>query len=377
MLISPVYHISNFMRKIFLFVALSALVFACIAPKEMQLKVAPLGDEVPETTEQYLYALPRTVLKVELTYQEIRHIPGPFREYAERYLGIDQVISSNSSQWQVLDVEVSSHAELDPGMVFHVNVLEGEFDASHLDPLLEKGIIFDGSNLVKAEAKSPGLGSRVIKDYVTYKDLGIESNFQERTETMYKTIVTDTSFVEVPVNRTITEKKSPATKAKEAADFILELRTRRFELLTGEYESYPQGVAMQATLEKLDELEASYLTLFTGKTFGRTSKMAWFIVPEAGSSTSSYRLGMFSEVLGFVPEDLMEGSPLAVIIDPLGQTRDMASYYNGSSYTSGNNELLIRLPDVVELKVQFGDQELSKQRISLFQAGALIATPVK
>ena len=61
---------------------------------------------------------------------------------------------------------------------------------------------------------------------------------------MYKTLVTDTSFVEVPVNRTITEQKSPAMKAEEAADFLLELRTRRFELLTGEYESYPQGEAM-------------------------------------------------------------------------------------------------------------------------------------
>ncbi len=33
-------------------------------------------------------------------------------------------------------------------------------------------------------------------------DLGIDSNFEERTSTMYKTIVTDTGFVEVPVNRT-------------------------------------------------------------------------------------------------------------------------------------------------------------------------------
>ena len=89
-----------------MFVALSALVLACIAPKELQVKVAPLGDEVPETTEQYLYALPQTVLKVEVAYQEIRHIPGPFREYAEKYLGITEVIRQNSSQWQILDVKL-------------------------------------------------------------------------------------------------------------------------------------------------------------------------------------------------------------------------------------------------------------------------------
>ena len=63
----------------------------------------------------------------------------------------------------------------------------------------------------------------------------------------------------------------------------------------------------------------------------------------------------------------MEGVPLAVIMDPLGKTSDMASILHWKSVeTSGNNQLFIRIPDVVELKVQFGDEELSKQRISVY-----------
>jgi hypothetical protein len=217
----------------------------------------------------------------------------------------------------------------------------------------------------------------VIRDYIRYNDLGIESNFEERTETMYKTIVTDTSFVEVPVDRTITEQKSPSRKAKEAADFLLELRTRRFELLTGGYDAIPQGVAMQAALDKLDELEASYLSLFTGKTFGKTEVMSWFIVPESGSSRSDYRLGVFSKELGFVPEEIMEGAPLQVVVEPMGNTSDMKTYYDGDRDRDKNNVLYYRLPDMAELKVLHGNTELSKQRISVYQSGALISSPIK
>ena len=45
-------------------------------------------------------------------------------------------------------------------MVFHVNVLEGEFDAVILDPLYwKRGLFWTAQNLVQEEVKSPGLGS--------------------------------------------------------------------------------------------------------------------------------------------------------------------------------------------------------------------------
>ena len=192
---------------------------------------------------------------------------------------------------------------------------------------------------------------------------------------MYKTIVTDTSFVQVPVNRTITEQKSPAMKAREAADFILELRTRRFELLTGELEGFPQGEAMQATLDKLDELEASYLTLFTGKTFGATFRRAWFIVPETGRDPSSYSLGMFSEQLGFIPEGLHEGALLEVLLKPMGKTAMAADHYAAKQESTANNLFIYRLPDVVQMEVMYKGEVLSNHRVSVYQSGALVTAP--
>ena len=74
----------------------------------MQVRVAPLGEQVQESSELGVYLLPQTVLKVEMIFQETKSVPGPFREYAEKYLGIKEVIRQNSSQWQIHDLELTS-----------------------------------------------------------------------------------------------------------------------------------------------------------------------------------------------------------------------------------------------------------------------------
>lgn len=364
------------MKKILIVSALAALFTACSTPTLMQVMVAPLGEPVEESSELGTYVLPQTVLKVELKFQETKSIPGPFREYAEKYLGIKEVIRQNSSQWQILDMELSSHEELDPQMVFQLHLIEGAFSSSGYSAMLEKGVIMDGTDRVMEGIKGPDMGASVNEDYFQFKDLGIDSNFEEKTSTMYKTIVTDTGFVDVPVNRTITEQKSISVKAQEAADFILELRTRRFELLTGEYDGFPQGVAMKAALDKLDELEASYLSLFTGKTLVRQEFRSWFVVPEAGSKSSTYPLAVFSEQLGIVPAEMMEGLSMEIKLEPTGKTSNINAYNSGNSIGNVPNILYYRIPDVVELSLMLGSSKLASQRISVYQAGSLISSPL-
>ena len=358
-------------------VLLASVSAGCFGPKELQVRVVPLGEEVPGAKAIYTYMLPQTVLKVEVTCREVVSIPGPYWEYAERFLGITEVITKKSGRWQIVKVKITPDTEMDPGLAYRVNVLEGEYNPEVLVPLIDRGVILDGTGLVREEIRSPSTDDPEYGAYPEYLDLGIESNFEERTETMYKTIVNDTSFVQVPVDRTITEQKSAVKKAEEAADFLLELRSRRFDMLTGEYENFPSGEAMAADLARLDALEASYLSLFTGKTISRMQQRAWFIVPDAGSAPSRYRLGMFSGQLGFVPEQLSEGLPLEVEMTPLGKTRRLGDYFSGETDSTLNNLLYYRLPDVVELKVVNGSEELFRARISVYQSGALISAPVQ
>ena len=364
------------MRKSIPFVTAILLLTACSQTAELtSWQVSQLGMEPKDSQARLVYALPQTVLKVELTVREERSVPGPYWEYAERYLGLKEVVRRNSSRWSIWDVEVKAHSEMDPRHFYSLNVMEGSFDAGSLAPFLEQGTVLTGEQRIHEAVKGNRLQSTHQANYIRYEDLGISNNFEERTETMYKTIVTDTSFVQVPVQRTVVEQKSASTKAREAADFLLELRTRRFEMLTGEYEVYPDGEAMGASIAKLDQMEASYLSLFTGKTITKMMKRTWFIVPEAGGNPSSYALDAFSELLGFVPEDLMEGQSLKVDIVPLGQTQKAGDYFSLASLPG--NALIFRMPDVAELRIMLGEEVLAMHRISIYQSGHLTTGPIR
>lgn len=362
-------------KRLFAYIAAGTLLSACASTTPLETRVSKLGEEPAAVQQQFIYGLPQTILKVELTYRESMHIPGPFADYAERYLGISEVIKQKSTAWKLHDVAISSFNEPDPEHYYSLNVMEGEFSRESLDKLLKDGIILDGTERLHQVIKGEGLESVQKPDYLRFTDLGVYTNFEERNETMYKTLVTDTSYVQVPVQRTVVEQKSPSTKAREAADFLLEIRLRRFEMLTGEYEVYPDGEAMKAALQKMDQMEASYLSLFTGKTISNLKKKTWFVVPENGSEPSSYNLAMFSEQLGFIPADLLEGLPLEIQITPLGKTDRPASYYKGAGGNQTYNRLYFRMPDVAGLQVVYGTEVLSEQRISIYQAGALLSTP--
>jgi hypothetical protein len=363
------------MKKIIVYIAAVVLIAGCASTSEMKVQVTPLGQEPKDVQDQYLYALPQTVLKVEVTLREVRSVPGPYWEYAEKYLGLKEVVKKKSSNWSIWDVAIAQHLELDPEHYYSLNVLEGDFDGTAMLPFLEQGIVLKGTETINEVLKGNGLQSTSRDNFVRYDDLGVSNNFEERTETMYKTIVTDTAFVEVPVQRTVVEQKSSSTKAKEAANFLLDLRTRRFEMLTGEFEVFPDGEAMGASIQKLDLMEASYLSLFTGKTITRVMKRSWFIVPEEGAGPSEYPLDIFSNLLGFVPAELMEGETLNVVIEPMGKIVRAGAYF--SARPVAENALIYRLPDLAELKVMLGDEVLTTHRISIYQSGNVVTTPIK
>jgi len=365
------------MKKFTSFLSLTLLLMGCSTTTPLQVKVAPLGTEVEESQGQLFYTLPQTVITIDLSYRELRQVPGPYRDYAERYLGIQEVIRQARSSFQVMDVNFNSHVEMDPSLFYRLHVLDGSLTEDPLAPWREKGLVMDGSELLSKEASHSDLESGIHRDYVRFEDLGIESNFHKRTETMYKTIVTDTSFVEVPVTRTITEQKSLSMKAREAANFILELRTRRFELLTGEYEGFPAGVAMEAALAELDQLEEEYLSLFTGKTLEISQGLSWFFLPPSGAEASAFELGMFSEDLGFVPEELQEGAPLMVRLTPQEHTRDLVAFQNSRLDRDASNVIFYRIPDVGLLELLLGSEVLAEKRLSIYQSGALVSAPFR
>ena len=129
------------MRKYLAYITLALVASACATTDVLKVQVSPLGQEPLEVKQQYLYALPQTVLKVEVTLREERSIPGPYWEYAEKYLGLKEVVKKKGSRWSIWDVAIDSHQELDPQHYYTLNVLEGSFNGALLAPYLDQGVL--------------------------------------------------------------------------------------------------------------------------------------------------------------------------------------------------------------------------------------------
>ncbi|MBT5426038.1 MAG: DUF4831 family protein, partial [Bacteroidetes bacterium] len=60
------------------------------------------------------YALPRTVVTIEVITEKRLTKPGPFAQYAERYLGVTDVPTRDMTEWTIREVKLSTKAEKDP-----------------------------------------------------------------------------------------------------------------------------------------------------------------------------------------------------------------------------------------------------------------------
>ena len=68
---------------------------------------------------------------------------------------------------------------------------------------------------------------------------------------------------------------------------------------------------------------------------------------------------------------------MEIQIEPMGKTVDPGNYFSRrSAGDDPYNKLIYRMPDVVKLKVMLGAELLSTQRLSIFQSGAVVTTPI-
>ncbi|MBN1132931.1 MAG: DUF4831 family protein [Bacteroidales bacterium] len=361
------------MKYIKYLIILVLLEWGCGSSNRMQ--VTRLGFEPEEVQESIMYALPQTVLKITLHYQQSVFIPGPYAVYGEKFLGIKECITERQEEWTITGADITSFIETDPDHYYVINVLSGTLPAEPFEQLVRSGYISGGSIEVNEAFQVPREG-RFIQKRNLYPDVTTESYTDQRVETMYKTIITDTSFVRVPVSRTVLERKTAEKKAEEAANFILELRLNRFELVSGYIEVFPAGEAMEATLKKMDELEEDYLSLFTGKQFTRSFSRDFYIVPGSDDKPAEVRLTRFSPLRGFYSSGGTEGIPVMVETIPAGKTKGLRNLMPRNPEEEKYNLIYYRIPDVADVCVKWNGETVHCQRMNIFQLGALTSVPV-
>jgi len=359
------------MKKYFIFVLLFVILSSCTTTSLF--RVSKIGEEPEDYLERIVYVLPQTLLNITVEFEKETYIPGPYRLFSEKYLGLDDYIANPGYSFRLLNVEVESFTEPDPEHFYSINVIEGEFNKGDYLQLSKYGLILDPS--ADFDFKKMQVGEETDVEVPFFTDRSVKRNLTEITDTLYKTVIQDTSYVRIPILRKQREAKTLEQKAEEAANFIIKIRKRRFKLLAGQYELFPEGDALAISVEELDKLEKEYLELFLGKRIIQKFTQSFLFIPEESKSSQSHVVASFSPASGLTVEGNDTNSNITIEVHPAGKLRKLESALLGLDVKTPENNLYYRIPDIAEIRVSIVNDILYEGRMPVYQIGELINYP--
>lgn len=322
-----------------------------------------------------LYALPLTTLKVEIEYSRTVQKEGPYRAYADKFLGIKDVMTKDSTFWQITGVDIEPVTEVDPDHYYVVKAYDMVPDVEKLTEYLDENLLLTSypgisENLLFVHTDKKGF----YENKIMFTDLSVKRNQKETLDTLYKARFRDTSFVRIPVYKRELGMKTVEEKAKEAANFVIKIRKRRFKLLAGQYDVFPEGHALDISVRELNALEKEYLSMFMGKEETYTYRKTFYFTPTLYENDKEVILCRFSNSRGIVGIDDKQGDPLTIKLKSLNKSGSLTDRYEDMEDTS--NMIKYRIPDIALLEIKNSNKNLAEGRYKIYQFGDIILMPV-
>ena len=269
-----------------------SLVFLVSCKSSSETRVTKIENVNTLSEGGVIYALPRTNLKFTIEASRTDIIPGPYCEYAEKYMGLENVPEEKISIWEITNIKVNTFNDLDPEQYYLLEP-SGKLNFD-FNKLIESGHILPVNKSVEDNFENEFYGIKNVNNEIVYTDLSVSKYVGKEKVTFYKKVQRDSLFVKVPVTQTQSIYKSFEDKAEEAADFIFMIREKRFELLTGMADYYPEGQSLKAAIEELKRLEDEYLALFIGKSFASDYSASFGFTPTNKELSQPYILFRFN-----------------------------------------------------------------------------------
>jgi hypothetical protein len=318
-------------------------------------------------TGTFLYSLPLTVIDVRVTAEEVTIIPGPFYQYADKYLGIKNVPEKTETLWHIVGMEIGKHLEADPDYIYVVRGVEEPDAVSGIAKLLRDSLLLSARNF--AFDKSFQYNHSFYRDDVVFKDLSVKRNFEVEKDVDISLVMPGADDA-APASRNSLKEKTPEQKAEEAANFLIKLKKRRFKLVAGQYEYMPAGEAMADALQELARIEEAYLSLFIGKKTVTPVQRNFSYIPVTGKESDRIVLFRFAENEGFVDSRETTGIPVQIEFNVKNKTRALEKYRIPLKLP--DNQIYYRVADQAAIKLTVGEQIWAEALYPVFQCGAVV-----
>lgn len=315
----------------------------------MTLSVSAQAQTIREGEPAIVYYSPKTNVVLDFTYEEVKAEKGIFAAYANKLLGIDEVVDANKTTYHLQGVQINTRTEADMSRS-HKVVAEAGVPVQLLR-LNEKGLLV-GYNLPEGEDKASQ----------DKRKSGLRDAVKSRIEPM----------VIAPYTEEVLEAKSIAEEAQAIAKQILRIRESRMYLLSGEVEHAPaDGVAMKLVLEELAKQENQLTELFTGKVTRTIKHKSVSYLPMAEDGKNYHKKLYFSADHGFTTSENAEAEDIGVTIQHT-KPQVVASSNEGNGKKKGSveaSQIVYNLPGQGQVTVRYRGETMAERTLPLAQFG--------
>ena len=374
------------MKKI-IYIALIVLITSACASKKVvnsNFNVINIKNDTSFSQNALIYALPKTVLKINVELTKIQSFSGPYYQYAKKYLRIDNgVIFADNVSYDISNIDIDSYSEPDTNCLFLVKSQNN--DVANFLNLSQSGLILSiNKNVdIDKEKQTTNFYNDNDESDFFFINQSVKKNLQEINQKAYKIVKTDTSSVKMPVTKRYTVVKSTELKAEEAANYIIKIRKRKFKLISGMYEKFPDGEAVNRMIDELDKLEKDYLSLFIGKTIETKKEYIFNYIPDESLMTNQNILFYFSSDKGIlinknyinrnVVNKQIGGYPIIIDVENLNLINKFKrEFYEPDFQTTG---FFYRIPDYGNVRIINGNNVIASKKILIAQFGKLCSLP--
>jgi hypothetical protein len=371
------------MNKFFFPLLVLSLTLGSCKVQQQPARVYPLNAVVPEGyTQGTFYALPRTVITLDVTVERMQQVPGPFVNFARQFLGLQNVIRQSATSYRISEIRINSFSEPDPDHFYFVSFPEGFLAQNPFYLSLNEAGLIQSLNLPVDPAKALISAAETRQILATG---GIETfnhfidfNLQERIDTILERVQIDTLMVTRQTLRRSMVEKSPEARAREVAEHILRIREKRFAVITGYAEIAYSKEALEFMFTELGKQEQAYLELFRGLTSVQQMQFRYTFIPSASSRNEAYTLFYFSERDGVLLEPSRDA--LAVNITTQSQkTTEALSQFAQQTLTPNSPPFgfVYRIPESANVVIRTGNVLRASSRMLINQFGVIATLPIQ
>ena len=239
---------------------------------QKQVYPLPLDSEVKLSDNHFYYYMPTTAIKLDVTVTKVREIKGYYADYAEKMLGLTNVISDNRTFYKLKNVTIETTDVPDLDKAFAVEPSKAQLqNNSYAKALLQSqqrnDVVYDKIYSVQTTPLPD-----FFKNYANVSYTETEDSFVE-------TKIINGVVTQVPANRTRLVNKTADQKVQEATDRITQIRKDRNSLIAGEQEVPYSAEALKLMIEQLNQSENDYLDLFRGISLEDEIHYIFYVIP--------------------------------------------------------------------------------------------------